>query len=441
MKKNSAPVVSIIGRPNVGKSSLFNRICGRRHAVVFEKEGTTRDRIERRIESGGKAFILVDTGGFPGREKDEMSVMIKREIQKAIGLSDVLLFVCDGEKGLLPLDAELGQVVRKSGKRIILVVNKIDNEKKSEGLYDFYELGLGEIFAISCTQNLGMDNLLREITLAVPERPHTALPERQPIKIAIVGRPNVGKSSFLNTILAEERALVHDEPGTTRDAIDTYFESDGIAFLLVDTAGMRHARKVKKAVEVYSMMRARDSIDHSDVALLLIDGMEGLTSDDINIFSYIRKKGKGSAILVNKWDLVKGIETQTYKKAILRRRPEARNFPIEFISAKTGRNALKAFRLVGAIKTNLDLLISKAALRDFLKEVRPGNISLPRNRKAPKFYYMAQLRLSPKEFLVFVNDPKRVSAPHTSFIENRLRERFPLAGVPIAIKYKKVKRS
>jgi GTP-binding protein len=404
--------------------------------ITGEKEGTTRDRIERRVKLEGKDFILSDTGGFQKDEEDEISSLVKRQIEKAVSLSEVLLFVCDGEKGLSPLDLDLGALLRKSGKKIILVVNKIDNEKRKESLYDFYELGLGEIFDISCLHNKGLAKLLREIARAIPERPSSEIENRHPIKIAIVGRPNVGKSSFLNRVLDEERALVHEAPGTTRDSVDSFFEKDGILFLLIDTAGLRARRKVKAPIDAYSMMRSRGSIDSCDVALLLIDGMEGVTNDDIRIFNYITEKGKGSVIIVNKWDLTSGVEMSRYENAVLRRMPEAKKFPIAFISAKTGRNALEAFNLVKSIKTNLDLFISTSLLRAFLKEINPGSVALSRRRKIPKFYYMTQMRLAPKEFAVFVNDPERVTAFHTSFIENRLRDRFPLKGVPIRIRYR-----
>ncbi|MGB2705346.1 MAG: ribosome biogenesis GTPase Der [Candidatus Omnitrophota bacterium] len=434
------PVVSIVGSPNVGKSSLFNRIAGGRHAVVEEREGTTRDRIEKQVRIKGKSLILIDTGGFLLRSKDEIYVLVKTQIEKAIGSSDVLLFVCDGEKGLLPLDLDLARVLRKSGKKIMLAVNKIDNEKrKEENLFDFYRLGLGEPFGVSCLHNLGVKELLDGVLNVLPERSEAETEKVHPIKIAITGRPNVGKSSFLNKVLDEERAIVHEKPGTTRDSIDTYFTKDGLSFLLIDTAGIRHKRKVKTAVDIYSMMRAKNSIDRSDVALLLVDGMEGVTADDIKIFDYIREKGKGCAIIVNKWDLVKGIETSRYEEAIIRRVPDARNFPVAFISAKTGKGVLEAFNLVGSIKTNADLFIDTEALKDFMEEIKPEKVTLPRKRRPPRFCYMTQVRIFPKEFLVFVNDTRTTHPTHTAFIENRLRENFPLKGVPVRIRYKKLR--
>ncbi|UCD54925.1 MAG: ribosome biogenesis GTPase Der [Candidatus Omnitrophota bacterium] len=431
------PVISIVGRPNVGKSSLFNRVVGKRHAVVEKREGTTRDRIEKPVKTKGKIFILADTGGFLPHGTDEIRVLVKAQIEKAVLSSDALLFVCDGEKGLLPLDMDLASRLRKSGKKIILVINKIDNEKRKEDILDFYRLGLGEPFGISCLHNLGIKQLLDKIVDTIPLYSEAEIEKYHPIKIAICGRPNVGKSSFLNKVLDRERVIVHEKPGTTRDSIDTYFKKDGIMFLLIDTAGIRHRRKVKEAVDIYSMMRARDSIDRSDVAVLLIDGMEGVTNDDIKIFDYINERGKGCVIVVNKWDLVKDIEMAKYRQAILKRVPEARNFPIAFISAKTGRNVLDAFNLVKAIKTNLDLFIDTDTLNDFLKEIKPQNVSVPRRRKYPKFYHMAQVETFPKRFLVFVNDTRAVTAFHTAFIENRLRESVPLKGVPVRIIYKR----
>ena len=435
--KEDIPVISIVGRPNVGKSSLFNRIIKKRHAVVEETEGTTRDRIEQPVNAGGKSFILVDTGGFLSRGEDDISRLVKNQIEKAISSSDVLLLVCDGKTGLLPLDEELAGLLRKSGKKIVPVVNKTDNDKIRENLFDFYRLGLGEPCAVSSLHNLGIENLLGEITDVMPFRSGTDIERGHPIKIAIVGRPNVGKSSFLNKVLDEERVLVHDEPGTTRDSVDTLFRKDGITFLLIDTAGIRHKRKVKSAVDVYSIMRARDAIIRADVALLLVDGMEGVTKDDARIFDYVREAGKGCVIIVNKWDLVKEIETARYKNAVLRKIPEARNFPLAFVSSKTGKNALKTFNLVKSIKTNLDLFIDEDTLSDFLKSIRPADVGTSRKRRIPRFYYMAQVSTSPKEFVVFVDNPKDVADFHTAFIENRLRESFPLAGIPVRVKYRK----
>lgn len=434
----SVPVVSIVGRPNVGKSSLFNRVIGSRHAVVEEREGTTRDRIEKPLKINGKNFILVDTGGFFPRAGSEIQALIKTQIKKAVASSDILLFVCDGQAGLLPLDMDLAQVLRKSGKKIILAVNKIDNQKRAEeNLPDFYRVGLGEPQGISCLHNIGVEKLLEDVIGKLPLHCEAEFEKTHPIKIAIVGRPNVGKSSFLNKVLDEERVIVHEKAGTTRDSIDSYFKKDGILFLLIDTAGLRHKKKVKEAVDIYSMMRAKEAIDRSDAALLLIDGMEGVVRDDVKIFQYILSKGVGCAVLINKWDLVSGIEMSRYEKALLKKMPEAANFPIEFMSAKTGRNALEAFNLVKVIKTNSDLLIDTETLGEFLKEINPESVRLPSRKRAPRFYYMTQAGTFPKEFLIFVNDTKAVTNAHTAFIENRLREHFPLEGVPVKIMYRR----
>ena len=440
MRSNEFPTVSIVGRPNVGKSSLFNRIAGGRYAVVFEEEGTTRDRNECRVKIGDKNMILVDTGGFPARGEGEIQDLVRKQIDKAVASSDALLFVTDGGSGLLALDLDLAEVLRKSGKKIILAVNKIDNEKREEALTDFYELGLGDVFAISCLHKTGIKDLILRIKESVPDRAAGPVEKRHPIKIAIVGRPNVGKSSFLNKVLDEERVLVHEKPGTTRDSIDSYFEKDGVLFLLIDTAGIRHKSKVRTAVDVYSIMRSKSSIAGSDVALLLIDGLEGVTGDDVKIFEFIRKEGKGCVIIVNKWDLVKGIETSRYEQAILRRIPDAKKFPIAFISAKTGKRALEAFNLALAVKTNLDLFINAATLKMFLKEINPAGVSISHRKKIPRFFYMTQANVFPKEFFVFVNDTEIVTGAHTAFIENRLRESFPLSGVPIRIKYRRLGR-
>ncbi|MFH1594476.1 MAG: ribosome biogenesis GTPase Der [Candidatus Omnitrophota bacterium] len=436
MKNTNISIVSIVGRPNVGKSSLFNRIVGRRDAIVEEREGTTRDRIEKFVNINDKNFLIVDTGGFVKRDEDSLQVSVKNQIEKAIESSDMLLFVCDGRAGLLPMDYDLARSLRKSNKTIILVINKIDNARFEENLPEFYELGLGVPLGISCLQNRGIKRLFEEVVRGLPEHGQAGLYGQNSIKIAIVGKPNVGKSSFLNKVLDEERVIVDEVPGTTRDSIDTYFNKDGLQYLLIDTAGMRHKKRVKNAVDIYSILRTKDAIDRSDIALFLIDGAEGVTNDDAKIFNYIKEKGKGCAIIVNKWDLVKGIETTRYTGAILKKMPEARNFPVSFISAKTGKNLLSAFNLVKAIKTNLDLFIDTGTLRRFLKDIDPAKVSINRKKKIPKFYYMTQVMVRPKEFFIFVKDSGDVTEFHTSYIENRLRESFPIEGVPIKLTFR-----
>ena len=436
--ENIIPIVAIVGRPNVGKSSLFNRMARERHSVVQKIEGTTRDRIEKLVNFGDRRFIITDTGGFSHElESGSVYPLIRQQIENAVRASDMLLFVCDGETGPMPLDFDLAANLRKSGKKIALVVNKIDNDKRKDMLTDFYELGLGEPLGISCMHNIGMEELGDEIIKNIPSEREGELRKNQPIRIAICGRPNVGKSSFLNKIMNEERVLVHDKPGTTRDSVDASFEKDGILFTLIDTAGIRHKKKVKEAVNVYSMMRARESIDRADVAMLLVDGMEGITSDDVKIFDYVTVGGKGCVIAINKWDLVKNIEMSKYQTAVLRRIPDARNFPFVFISAKTGRNVLNAFDEVKAIKTNQDLVIDADTLTEFLENINPEGVRIKLKTKPPRFYTMKQVGAFPKEFLIFVSNVSNVTKLHTSFIENRLRETFPLKGIPVKIRYKR----
>ncbi|MBN1354028.1 MAG: ribosome biogenesis GTPase Der [Candidatus Omnitrophica bacterium] len=441
MKSKKIALVSIVGRPNVGKSSLFNRIVGRREAVVEKREGTTRDVKEKSVNYKGRAFLLADTGGFTMRGEDRISVLVKNQIRKAVSASDVLLFVCDGEEGALPFDTELGEILRRSGKKIVLAVNKIDNDKRSENILDFYSLGLGEPFAVSSLHNRGIENLLSAVLEALPECACGEAVSPNPIKVAIVGRPNVGKSSLLNKILDEERVIVHEKPGTTRDSVDVDFEKDGAKFLLIDTAGIRHKRKVREAVDVYSVMRAKDAIERCDIALLVIDGMEGLTSDDMKIFDYIVQSEKGCVIVVNKWDIVKNTEMSRYKNAITRVMPQARNFPVVFVSAKSGRNVFTVFDLVKSMKTNMDIFLDSDILRDFLDSIDPDRVKVSSRKLPPRFYSITQVRPYPKEFLVLVNSTKAVTASHSAFMENRLRHSFPLKGMPVKLTYKKFRRS
>jgi len=428
---NQTGRVSIVGRPNVGKSSLFNRILRTRHAVVLKKEGTTRDSVEKSVMINGKNIIFIDTGGFLTGEKNELYALVKKQIERAVESSELLLFVCDGGEGLMPLDIDLAMVLRKMDKKILLVINKIDNEERRNNLADFYKLGLGDPRMASCEHKIGIEAIIDEVSALVGSSTEDDA-KADPIKVACVGRPNVGKSSFLNKVIDEERLIVHEAPHTTRDSVDVYFEKDGLSFLLIDTAGMRHKRKIKFAVETYSIMRSEESVRRSDIAFLVIDGMEGVTSDDARIFDFIVNAGKGCVIVVNKWDLVKGIETSRYCNAIYKKMARARHFPVVFLSAKTGRNVKEAFNLISSIKTNSELSIDSEALKDFIENMD--------SRNALPICSMRQTRLFPKEFTVYVRNPALIKNEHRAFLENRLRESFPLSGMSVKIFFKKRKR-
>jgi GTPase len=438
----SIPTISILGRPNVGKSSLFNRIIGERTSVTQHEAGTTRDKVERLITIEGRRVRLVDTGGYLVREQDRITSFIRKQVKDALKISDIIVFVCDCMAGVTPQDQEMVALLRGSAGKIILVANKADNKELIEGVSEFYQLGMGEPHAVSCSHKIGIEHIKQVISGRLKDVEHAEkLPESFPIKVAIVGRPNVGKSSLLNKLLNAERVIVDDVPGTTRDAIDTHFKEGGTDFLLIDTAGIRHARKVKKPVEAYSMMRSRDAIGRSDVALILVDGLEGVTKDDMRVVDFVIKNGKGCIICVNKWDLVKGITMERYKKAVLRKMPEAEGFPIIFISAKTGRQVVEVVNQARAVKTSLDLSFDEEALSDMIDQIRPDGVPVPRGGRIPRFFGMKMLEHTPKAFIVFVSNPRDVRPAHSRYITNNLRALFPLNGVPIKLIFKRRKKN
>lgn len=436
--KIGLPKVAIVGRPNVGKSSLFNRILKKRLAVVYREAGTTRDRISQEATFKGKNFILIDTGGFSLEDKNQILKLVKRQIKMAIEESDILLFVCDGQTGTLPQDFEVAQILRQSNKKILLAVNKVDNEKIKEGAIDFFQLGLDRPYEVSALHNKGIEELLDDLIKGFPDADIGKERKIEPIKVAIVGKPNVGKSSFLNCLLKEERVIVDEIPGTTRDTIDTYLKEDETEFILVDTAGLRHKKKIKEAIDVYSMMRTKEAIKRSQVCLVLIDGYEGLTVDDLKILELVLKEGKCCILCVNKWDLVKELPPDKYKEMIYKRALFLEKYPIIFTSSKTGYNVYNSLEQIKEIIKNSRLKISTSMLNRLLANIKTrGPFASGRNRL--KLHYITQLKTSPPTFLIFVNNPEFTSEEHKNFIENLLRKNFGLFGTPIRLKLRNSK--
>lgn len=440
--RNVIPAVCIVGRPNVGKSSLFNQILGERKAVVFEQSGTTRDRVEAVISLGGLNIKIVDTGGYVAGEKDKLSMQVKDQIYSAMEESAVMLMVTDTQDGITAADREVAEILRKFSKPVILAANKADNNKLSGDAVEFYQLGLGEPVIVSCAQKTG----IRAIRTAIRGllKGHEVSGEdavaKRVIKIAIVGRPNVGKSSLVNNMLATNRVIVSDIPGTTRDSIDTHFAYDGQDYLLIDTAGIRHKRKVKTPIDAFSIMRSKESIKKADVVLLLLDATEGIANDDIGILKFIEESGKACLILVNKWDLAARAEEVTkgeYEKHLVYAANELSKFPISFISAKTGENVRDVFGIIKVLDANLDTKVSTPFLNRLFKLKDPAALPIPRNKKRPNFLYMIQKSARPIEFTYFVNDPAAVLGSHISFMENQLRENLPLKGIAIKINIRK----
>ncbi|MBD3378887.1 MAG: ribosome biogenesis GTPase Der [Candidatus Omnitrophica bacterium] len=432
------PVVSIVGRPNVGKSSLFNRLLGERKAVVVEQSGTTRDRVEAVVSLSGKRFKLVDTGGYLSSDTDGISAEVREQAKDSMEGSDILLFTVDASEGISPADEDVSSVLRRTGKPVIVVANKTDNDRLRNDAMEFYSLGFGDPVPVSCLHGRGMNPLRERLSEALPETagksPRTS---RKTLKIAVVGRPNVGKSSFVNRLLDQRRVIVSDMPGTTRDSIDTYFSYEDKDYILIDTAGIRHRRKIKTAVDTYSIMRSKESILRSDIAVLLIDASDGFTRDDSGILKFISDSGKGCLIAVNKWDLAREagaeVTADEYRKHLLYASSQVGKFPILFISAQTGRNVLQVLSMAEVVDSNLELKISTSRLNRIFERNDPEEVPIPKRKRRPNFLYIIQSGRKPMEFKYFVNRPSSVLPAHLSFIENQLRENLPLKGIPVRI--------
>lgn len=427
------PTVAIIGRPNVGKSSIFNMLTRAHSAITDKASGSTRDRIYKDCEWKNKSFRLVDTGGIEQAASNRLSAKVKEQIAKAIEEADLILFACDTKKGILPQDEEIANMLRKADKKVLLVANKSDNEKLREASVEFYRFGFEKVLPASSTQGQGLKEILDAVTGIIKESGPVS--EKELIKVAIVGRPNVGKSSFLNAVLEDERVIVDEEPGTTRDAIDTYFQKGGLEYLLIDTAGIRHKlKKSTELIDIYGIERSKNAIKRADVTLILIDGFQGIFFEDLRIFDLVKKEHKPTVIAVNKWDAVdEQISQKQYLSAILKRAPFLNYAPICFISSKTGMNLDKALDLINLVFSNSFTRISTKNLNEALGELQKIHHPSSIGGKRTKLKYIVQTGTRPTKFLIFCDKPALLKRDYIAFIENELRERFELIGIPIII--------
>ena len=434
------PSVCIVGRPNVGKSSLFNWISGKRLAVVVKESGTTRDRVETLIEINKRKFNLVDTGGYLVEDKDHLAAMVKGQIAEAVRGADILIMVTDALTGIVAADVEVANIVRKSGKTVILAANKVDNKKIDSHVVDFYELAMGDPIKLSCLHNRGLKKLKDAIIENLPGENYSAQTKHEDcIKLAVVGRQNVGKSSYVNYLLDNDRVIVSDIPGTTRDSVDILFNDGKDNYVLIDTAGIKHKRKLNTVVDFFSIIRSKESIERADVTILMIDATSGVRNDDVDILKNIKEKGKACIVMVNKWDLameIEGVDQKTYRDKLIESSPILSILPIYFISAHSGKNVKKTFGEVKKLNKLLDKDYSTPALNKLFKKNSPQNVSVRRNVKRPNFLYITQTGRRPLEFTYFVNIKSSVGESHLNFIENVLRENFPLQGIPIKINTK-----
>ena len=429
----SKPIVAIVGRPNVGKSTLFNKIVGKRISIVEDTPGVTRDRIYSQAEWAGRDFIIIDTGGIEIDEKEGFLNQVKEQAEIAISSADVIIFLVDVRDGLTEADKAVSILMRKSKKPIVLACNKVDNIGQSPlEFYEFYNLGLGDPIEVSSIHGLGVGDLLDKVISFFPEQKDEE-EENDIIKVAVIGKPNVGKSSLINKILGEERVIVSNVPGTTRDAIDTYFEKDNYKYVFIDTAGIRRKSKVSQKIEKYSVIRALSAIERADVCLIMIDAAEGVTEQDTKIAGYVHEQGKASIITVNKWDIIeKSSKTmELHKKQIMSSLSFMDYAPVIFISAKTGQRVEKLFELINYVSNQNSMRISTGVLNDIINEAT-GRVQPPSDKgKRLKIYYISQASVKPPTFVIFVNDKELMHFSYLRYIENQIRSIFGLEGTPL----------
>lgn len=438
----SRPIVAIVGRPNVGKSTLFNRLVGERRAIVEDLPGTTRDRVYGSSDWGGIEFTVVDTAGLQDERElataslNEIAKSTRAQAQSAIDEADVIVFLVDSKAGVTSGDHDVAELLRRADKPTILVANKADNMERRADAVEFYELGLGEPVAISSIHGAGSGDLLDRIVEALPE--YEEEPETEGPNIAIVGRPNVGKSRLLNALLGQERSIVSDVPGTTRDSLDTQLEWAGRPLTLIDTAGIRRKGRVEQGIEHFSVIRSMRAIDRSDVVLLVIDATESFTAQDLHIAGYVEEQKKGLVVVVNKWDLVEK-DSSTMEEYRARAR-EALDFmpyaPLTFISAKFGQRVQQVLEAALQVVAERNRRIPTAQLNKMLRDAVATHPPASKPGKWLKFYYATQVDIAPPTFVFFCNDPVQVHFSYRRYLENQLREQFSFSGTPIRMSFR-----
>jgi GTP-binding protein len=425
-------LIAIVGRPNVGKSTLFNRLIGRRRSIVTDEPGITRDRIYGTMRWSGQSFEIVDTGGMLPGDETEIPRKIVEQAQIAIDHASLILFVLDGRTAISAPDQELARLLRKTGKTVFLVVNKIDSGKQSGDIADFFSLGFPDVYPVSAEHGRGITELLDQIAITMPEEVET---EEKPgeIRVSIIGRPNVGKSTLLNRLTGEDRSMVSPVAGTTRDAVDSLFEADGTIFRFVDTAGIRRKGKTELKAEKLSIVMARRHMENSDVALLVIDGAQGITALDAHIGGYAHEAHRSVIIVVNKWDVVQKSHTITadFERDIRDKLKFLAFAPIAFISAKTGQRVQKLYGVIKEVYAGRFQRVPTSELNDLFRPETFGRGGLPAD---VKIRYIAQVKTNPPTFVMFSNKLSKLHFSFERFVENRIRQRFPFTGTPIIIR-------
>lgn len=436
----SKPILAVVGRPNVGKSTFFNRIIGERKAIVEDVPGVTRDRIYAETEWNGREFAIIDTGGIEASTDDPILSQMRDQAVVAMDMADLILFMVDGKEGLTTADIEVGAILRRTGKKVILVVNKIDNPSKMpDTIYDFYELGLGEPIPISSANMLNIGDLLDEIVSGFPDKDYEA--DEENIKLAIIGKPNVGKSSLVNALTKENRVIVSPIAGTTRDSIDTPFSFEGHDFTLIDTAGLRRRSKVYDSIEKFSVIRAIAAIERCDICILMIDAMEGITEQDKKIAGIAHEAGKGMMIVINKWDLVEK-ETNTMRDYERKVRSEllfASYAPILFTSVLQGRRIYDILRKAATIQEIRMRRITTGKLNNLIEDAVMMRQPPSDKGKRLKIYYAAQIGVAPPLFSFNINSRELMHFSYARYLENRLREAYDFEGTSVKFVYNEKK--
>ena len=430
------PIVAIVGRPNVGKSTLFNRLVGKRLAIIEDEPGTTRDRLYSDIDWKDSSLTLIDTGGLVPVPPSELAQQVKEQVEVAIEEADSIIFLVDVLDGVTHMDREIAEMLRRCDKPIMLAANKADNERRSLDAAEFYELAMGDPLAVSAYHDIGVDELLDRVVASLPYFP----PEEEPemMKVAIVGRPNVGKSMLLNAILHKERTIVTNTPGTTRDAIDTILEHNGERILLIDTAGIRRRGRVDRGIERYSVARALRAIHRADVALLLTEATEPVTAQDTHIAGYIHQASKGMVLVVNKWDLVEEVaDRKQYTREIRNRLKFMPYVPILYISAKFGKGVDDVLGVAREILEERKKRVTTALLNSVVRDAVAAHSPPSAAGKKLKILYVTQAETSPPTFVFFVNDASMMHFSYRRYLENRLRQNFGFQGTPLRLVFKR----
>lgn len=430
------PIVAIVGRPNVGKSTLFNIFANSRISIVEDTPGVTRDRLYAEGDWLDNQFMMVDTGGIEIMNSDAIAVSIRQQAEIAIKEADVILFVCDARSGIVQEDADVARILRKSGKPIVLAVNKADSPKQELNVYEFYNLGLGEPFPISAANHLGIGDLLDAVVAKFPQNKAGVFDnDEDQIKVALIGRPNVGKSSIFNSLVGQERSIVSDVAGTTRDAIDTPVVRNGQKYLFIDTAGMRRKGKIDEPIEKYSIIRSLRAVDRSDVALMVIDAVDGVTEQDKKIAGYAHEAGKGIVIVVNKWDAYEKDENSTlrYTETLRKELIFMQYAPVVYVSALTKQRIHRLPEVINYVAEQNAMRVATSVLNQVIADAVAINPPPTEKGQRLKILYATQVKIKPPTFVIFVNEPEIMHFSYQRYLENKLREAFGFEGTPLSM--------